>query len=76
MAAPNPAIQNNTLHSFLAEDAEPAVAQKLDGGEVVSLETAALPEVHAMLRDGRIDHALVIAAFAHFAFERAELRGP
>ena len=74
VAAPNPAIQNNTLHSYLAEDAEPAVAQRLDGGEVVSVETQSLPEVHAMLRDGRIDHALVIAAFAHFAFELTELR--
>lgn len=76
VAAPNPAIQNNTLHSFLAEDAEPTVAQRLDGGEVVSLETRPLPDVHAMLRAGEIDHALVIAAFAHLAFEQAGLRGP
>jgi 8-oxo-dGTP pyrophosphatase MutT (NUDIX family) len=74
VAAPNPAIQNNTLHSFLAEDAEPNVAQRLDGGEVVSVEARTLPEVHAMLRDGRIDHALVIAAFGHLAFELPELR--
>lgn len=74
VAAPNPAIQNNTLHSYLAEDAEPAVAQRLDGGEVIALETQPLSEVHAMLRDGRIDHALVIAAFGHLAFELPELR--
>lgn len=74
VAAPNPAIQNNTLHSFLAEDAERTVGQRLDGNEVVTVETAALPDVHAMLRDGRIDHALVIAAFAHLAFERSGLR--
>ena len=73
-AAPNPAIFNNTLHSFLAEDAEPTVATHFDGGEVISLETAPLAEVHAMLRDGRIDHALVIAAFAHLAFELPALR--
>jgi hypothetical protein len=29
-----------------------------------------------MLRDGRIDHALVITAFAHLAFELHELRKP
>ncbi|HWU90173.1 MAG TPA: NUDIX hydrolase [Kofleriaceae bacterium] len=75
-AAPNPAIQNNCLHSFLALDAEPATAQRLDGGEVIALETLPLPEVYAMLRDGRIDHALVIDAFAHLAFEQAELRPP
>jgi 8-oxo-dGTP pyrophosphatase MutT (NUDIX family) len=76
VAAPNPAIQNNTLHSFLAEDAEPTVAQRLDGSEVVSVEARPLPEVHAMLRAGEIDHALVIAAFAHFAFELTDLRRP
>jgi 8-oxo-dGTP pyrophosphatase MutT (NUDIX family) len=74
VAAPNPALFNNTLHSFLAEDAEPRVAQRLDGGEVITLETPSLAEVHAMLRDGRIDHALVIAAFAHLAFELPALR--
>jgi ADP-ribose pyrophosphatase len=76
VAAPNPAFHNNTLHSFLAEDAEPTTAQRLDGSEVIAVEARPLPEVHAMLRDGRIDHALVIAAFAHLAFERAELGRP
>jgi hypothetical protein len=72
--APNPAIQNNRLHSFLALDAVPAGPQRLDGGEVLALETRPLEEVHAMLRDGRIDHSLVIAAFAHLAFEHAALQ--
>ncbi|MGN6109259.1 MAG: NUDIX hydrolase [Kofleriaceae bacterium] len=75
-AAPNPAIQNNYLHSFLALDAEPTTPQRLDGGEVLSLETAPLAEVRAMLCDGRIDHALVIAAFAHLAFELGDLGRP
>lgn len=68
-AAPNPAFLNNTLHSYLALDAAPTAPQQLDGGEVLDVELAPLREVHAMLRDGRIDHALVIAAFAHLAFE-------
>jgi 8-oxo-dGTP pyrophosphatase MutT (NUDIX family) len=75
-AAPNPAIQNNCLHSFLALDAEPTAAQRLDGSEVIALETLPLSEVHAMLCDGRIDHALVIDAFAHLAFEQAVLQPP
>lgn len=75
-AAPNPAIQNNYLHSYLALDAEPTSAPRPDSGEVLALETASLPEVHAMLRDGRIDHALVITAFAHLAFERGLLQRP
>ena len=72
--APNPAFLNNTLHSFLALDAEPRVAPRLDAGEVIMLETLPLPEVQAMLRDGRIDHALVLTAFSFFALEQVALR--
>lgn len=68
VVAPNPAIQGNRLHSFLALDARPTAAPRPDGGEVLVAWTAPLPEVLAMLRDGRIDHALVVAAFAHLAF--------
>lgn len=74
--APNPAIQNNLLHSYLALGAEPTGGQRLDGNEVLALDLIPLPEVHAMLRSGRIDHALVINAFAHLAFEQAALRQP
>ena len=75
-ALPNPAIQNNRLHSFLALDARPTAATRFDSSEVIELVLAPLREVHGMLRDGRIDHALVIAAFAHLAFELHELRRP
>lgn len=74
--APNPAIQSNYLHSFLALDAEPTGTQRLDGNEVVSIETAPLAEVGAMIRDGRIDHALVIDAFAQLALATTTLRRP
>lgn len=74
--APNPAIQNNRLHSFLALGAEPTASQRLDGNEVLALDLVPLGEVHAMLRSGRIDHALVVNAFAHLAFEQAGLRAP
>jgi 8-oxo-dGTP pyrophosphatase MutT (NUDIX family) len=72
---PNPAIQNNHLHSYLALDAQLTHSQKLDGAEVVTLHLAPLADVHAMLRDGRIDHALVVDAFAHLAFRAGSLRG-
>ena len=54
VVAPNPAIQNNRLHSFLATDARPTQAQHLEGSEVIDVDTAPLSEVTAMLRDGRI----------------------
>jgi 8-oxo-dGTP pyrophosphatase MutT (NUDIX family) len=64
---PNPAIQSNRLHTFLALDAEPLAATALEDGEVLALETRGLDEIGAMLRDGRIDHALVAVAFGHLA---------
>lgn len=73
---PNPAIQGNRLHSFLALDAEVTSAQRLDTSEVIAIDVVPLVEVQAMLRDGRIDHALVIDAFAHLAFSLGTLRRP
>jgi ADP-ribose pyrophosphatase len=73
---PNPAIQGNRLHSFLALDAERTMQQRFDSSEVIELALAPLAEVRAMLRDGRIDHALVVVAFAHLAFELHDLRRP
>jgi 8-oxo-dGTP pyrophosphatase MutT (NUDIX family) len=74
--APNPAIQNNTLHSFLALGAERTHEQKLDGSEIVRVTTVPLREVTALLRRGEIEHALVVAAFGHLAFQLGELRKP
>lgn len=70
--APNPAIQTNYLHTFLARGAEATGARHLDAGEVIDVELQPWGEVRAMLRDGRIDHALVLSAFAHLAFSRPD----
>lgn len=74
--APNPAIQNNRLHTYLALDAVPSAGQHLDGNEVLAVDLVPLPEVLEMLRSGRIDHALVVDAFAHLAFAQTTLRRP
>ncbi|CAN5922106.1 hypothetical protein BH11MYX3_BH11MYX3_09640 [soil metagenome] len=74
--APNPAIQNNLLYTYLALDAEQTTAPQLDTNEVLALETQPLAEVQSMLRSGRIDHALVVTAFAHLALELGSLRRP
>jgi 8-oxo-dGTP pyrophosphatase MutT (NUDIX family) len=63
--SPNPAIQANRLTTFLALDARLEAEVEPDPGEVIAVELAPLEEVRAMLRDGRIDHALVVAAFGH-----------
>jgi len=65
VVAPNPAIQGNRLFTFLAEDAERTAAATPDDGEVLAIHTAPLAAVYDQLRTGAIDHALVVAAFAH-----------
>lgn len=67
--SPNPAIMTNHLYTFLARDAVQTAPPQPEGSEVIAVETATLAECHAAIRDGRIDHALVIAAFAHLAFQ-------
>lgn len=73
---PNPAIHGNKLYTWLALDAQPTTGTSLDAGEVITTFTAPLAEVTAMLRDGRIDHALVVSAFAHLAVATGSLRRP
>ena len=61
---PNPAIQSNRCWTFLAQGCRPVAAPQLDAGEDIEVFEAAPDEVRAMLRDGRITHSLVVAAFA------------
>jgi ADP-ribose pyrophosphatase len=66
--APNPAIQDNRLHLYLADDATPTVGDRVRRGRAGGhLHRAPLAEAYAMIRSGDIDHALVVAAFAHLA---------
>jgi 8-oxo-dGTP pyrophosphatase MutT (NUDIX family) len=60
---PNPAIQDNRCHVFLAAGAHPTGPAQPDGDEDLELETVPLAEVPRMIAAGRITHSLVIAAF-------------
>lgn len=62
---PNPAIQNNRCHTYLARNAFPKGKQKLDPTEAIGVELVEKTKVYEMIRQGRITHGLVIAAFAH-----------
>jgi len=59
---PNPAIQNNRCHFFLALDCVPVGALDLDPSEELRVWAVPWAEAEAMLREGRLDHALVMAA--------------
>jgi 8-oxo-dGTP pyrophosphatase MutT (NUDIX family) len=61
--APNPAVQNNRCHFFLALDCVPVAALDLDPSEELRVWAASWAEAEQLLRDGTLDHALVMSAF-------------
>lgn len=61
--APNPAVQNNRCHFFLALDCQAVAGLDLDPSEELRVWAASWAEAETLLREGRMDHALVMAAF-------------
>lgn len=64
---PNPAIQTNRCGTVLVEGVRLLGPPEPDPNEEIAVLTAPLAEVQDMMRDGRITHALVVAAFQHLA---------
>jgi 8-oxo-dGTP pyrophosphatase MutT (NUDIX family) len=64
---PNPAVQTNRCHSYLALGAHPAGPPDPDADEAFEVSTVSLEEIPRMIRDGTVTHALVIAAFHLFS---------
>lgn len=62
---PNPAIQSNTCHTYLASDAYHNAPQNLDPTEAIGVELIKKERVYDMIRSGEITHGLVVAAFAY-----------
>ncbi len=61
--APNPAVQDNRCHTFLATGARPNGPQQLDGAEEIDIELVDRDAIPARVLDGQISHALVVVAF-------------
>ena len=66
---PNPAIQNNRCHTFLALGAMQAGPQALDEKEDIAVLLRPLADIPRLIREGEITHALVVAAFWRFFME-------
>lgn len=60
---PNPPIQNNRCHTFLARGVTRRGEPRPDESESFEIERVPLTEIAPMFADGRISHALVLAAF-------------
>ncbi len=60
---PNPAIQSNTCHSFVAWDAELRHGTQFDTTEETEVVVVPLDRIPDLIRAGEITHALVVVAF-------------
>lgn len=66
---PNPAIQNNKCYTYLARNVELKRKQDLDEKEDIEVLLRPLDEIPHLIRDGKITHSLVLAAFYRFYME-------
>ncbi|MEW5986293.1 MAG: NUDIX hydrolase [Chloroflexota bacterium] len=73
--APNPAILSNRCHSFLALNVRPAGPIQLDSAEDIAIELVNVQEIPELIASGRIDHALVIAAFYFYESYQQQVGG-
>ncbi len=63
---PNPAIQNNRCYTFLAKDVVLAGEQQLDEQEDIEVLLRPFADIPRLIREGEIDHSLVVAAFLKY----------
>jgi ADP-ribose pyrophosphatase len=73
---PNPAIQSNSCHTFLARDAVRAGDPEPDAGEDLHVELHAASDADRLVASGEIRHSLVLAAFHWWTlYRRGDLSG-
>ncbi len=64
---PNPAIQGNRCHSFLARNVEKCFEPNFDTTEETEVVLVPLAHIPDLIRRGHITHALVVVAFHWYA---------
>lgn len=64
---PNPAIQNNMIHHFLAIDCEKTQSPEFDEHESVLTKIVSLEKAEELIAAGAVTHSLVVAAFHYFS---------
>lgn len=72
---PNPAIQGNVCHSFVARAVCRMADPRPDDFEELRVRLVSLARIPALIRSGAISHSLVVTAF-HFLFLRDGLPSP
>lgn len=70
---PNPAIQNNWIHTFLAANVEFISAPAFDGTEHTAVRLVPLDDIPRLVADGTINHALVVVGFHRLSLHQRGL---
>ena len=60
---PNPAIQNNWIHTFLARGVERKGEPRNDGTEHTVVRLVPLEQIPSLIAEGKITHSLVVIGF-------------
>jgi 8-oxo-dGTP pyrophosphatase MutT (NUDIX family) len=63
---PNPALFDNVCYSYLVRDAKRRAEANLDPNEDIEVVLVPLVEVPNLIKQGTINHALVVAAFCFY----------
>ena len=69
---PNPAIMSNTCFTVLIENCHPSHPTEFDHGEDITARLIPAADAPALVADGAIKHALVVAALFHFDLSQRE----
>lgn len=69
---PNPAIQNNCCYTFLAKDVIRVGEQQLDDQEDIDVLCQPFAEIPRLIREGVLNHSLVVAAFFKYYLKYAD----
>jgi ADP-ribose pyrophosphatase len=72
---PNPAILDNLCYFFLALDAKPVAGLDLDDAEELEVIPRDIGDVPGLIQEGKIQHAIVVAAFHFFELFRKDHPG-
>jgi 8-oxo-dGTP pyrophosphatase MutT (NUDIX family) len=62
---PNPAMQNNLMHTYIARGCRATHEQNLDPFEIIRAFTVPIPEVVEMIFNGKINHSIVVASLLY-----------
>lgn len=70
---PNPALFDNTCHTYLAKVDSVPGEPRLEDGESIEVFRVKIGDLPAMVASGEIDHCIVIAALSFFWLHRGQV---